>query len=205
MPVREVPEKFQVAFSFAGEQRDLVRSIAELVEKDLGEGTVFLDEWFEYYIAGDDADLKLQQIYGERSVLAVVCISERYGDKPWTQAEHSAIRARLMKARASRDKHDDLGILPIRVGDGEVQGILFNTIAPDVRALTVVKAAELVIARLGLIVPDVGKGMRTTPDWPEQPPALHWPMADHSEAREAFERLVTRTAPWRCLLLRGPS
>jgi len=28
MPTREIPEKFLVAFSFAGEQRELVRSIA---------------------------------------------------------------------------------------------------------------------------------------------------------------------------------
>ncbi|MDH3602250.1 MAG: TIR domain-containing protein [Candidatus Tectomicrobia bacterium] len=91
---RKLPEKFLVAFSFAGEQRDLVRAIAEAVEKKIGSNSVFFDEWFEYYIAGQDADLKLHEIYGERCELAVVCISERYGGKPWTQAEHEAIRAR---------------------------------------------------------------------------------------------------------------
>jgi len=50
---REMPEKkFLVAFSFAGEHRELVRSVADAVEKRLGFGTVFFDEWFEYYIAG---------------------------------------------------------------------------------------------------------------------------------------------------------
>jgi hypothetical protein len=61
MPDREVPEKFLIAFSLAGEQRDLVRSIAEAVETELGQATVFLDEWFEYFLAGHDADLKLQK------------------------------------------------------------------------------------------------------------------------------------------------
>ena len=28
----------------------------------LGTGPVFLDDWFEYYIAGDDADLRLQNV-----------------------------------------------------------------------------------------------------------------------------------------------
>jgi hypothetical protein len=46
MPIREVPEKSLVAFSLAGEQRELVRAIAETVEAQLGRGTVFLDEWF---------------------------------------------------------------------------------------------------------------------------------------------------------------
>jgi hypothetical protein len=51
---RQFPEKFQVAFSLAGEQRNLVRGIAKALERELGESTVFLDEWFEYYIAGHD-------------------------------------------------------------------------------------------------------------------------------------------------------
>ena len=52
MPIREFPEKFLVAFSFAGEPRELVRAIAEAVERELGQATVFFDEWFEYFLAG---------------------------------------------------------------------------------------------------------------------------------------------------------
>src|SRR4051794_25939237 len=130
MPTRDVPKKFLVAFSLAGEQRDLVRKIVEAVEQELGSPNVFFDEWFEHYLAGGDADLKLQEIYGERCALAVVCVSERYGGKPWTRAEYAAIRARYMKSQESRYESDQLGILPIRVGDGDVKGILFNTIVP---------------------------------------------------------------------------
>ena len=43
----------------------LVEAVAKEVERRLGESTVFYDEWFEYYIAGPDADLRLQRIYGE--------------------------------------------------------------------------------------------------------------------------------------------
>src|SRR5262245_61132477 len=121
MKQRPMPEKFKVAFSLAGEQREFVRSIAEAVEGELGLGTVFFDEWFEYYIAGHDADLKLQKIYREQCVLAVVCVSERYGGKPWTRAEHEAIRVRVMKER------DAPGVLPIKVGDGDIEEIPFNT------------------------------------------------------------------------------
>ena len=55
---RNVPSKFLVAFSFAGEQRDLVRAVAEVVEQEIGSSNVFFDEWFEHYIAGADADRK---------------------------------------------------------------------------------------------------------------------------------------------------
>ena len=155
MPARQLPETFLVSFSFAGEQRDLVCAIAEVVEDVVGQPNVFLDEWFEHYIAGDDADLRLREIYGERSALVVVCISERYGDKPWTRAEHAAIRARLMQARSAGDKRAQLGILPIRVGDGDIEGIPFNTIVPDVRGLTPAQTAKLIVERLRLVSPDV--------------------------------------------------
>jgi Uncharacterized protein containing a TIR (Toll-Interleukin 1-resistance) domain len=154
MSARTIPEKFLVAFSFAGEQRDLVRSIAEAVEKRLGRGTVFFDEWFEYYLAGSASDTKLQEIYGAQSELVIVCVSERYGGKPWTLAEHDAIRARNMQLRTSKDKKDADRILPLRVGDGDVAGILFNTICPDVRQRPVDHTAELIVNRLRLIVPD---------------------------------------------------
>lgn len=80
MPERPVPEKFLVAFSLAGEERELVQAVAQTVEDRLGRGQAFLDEWFEHYVAGDDADLKLQEIYARRCELAVVRVSGQY---PW--------------------------------------------------------------------------------------------------------------------------
>lgn len=52
-------------------------------------------------------------------------------NKPWTKAEHSAIRARQMQLT----EEDEHSILPIRVGDGDIKGILFNTIVPDQKDL----------------------------------------------------------------------
>ena len=75
-----MPKRFLVAFSLAGEQRELVRAVALEVERRLGESTVFYDEWFEFYIAGRDADLKLQRIYFEQCELVVICISSAYGN-----------------------------------------------------------------------------------------------------------------------------
>jgi hypothetical protein len=205
--------KYLVAFSLAGEQRDLVRPIAEAVRRELGDGTVFLDEWFEHLIAGQDADVKLQEIYGEDCALAVVCVSERYGNKPWTLAEHEAIRARYMKARGSTDPRETLGVLPIRVGDGDIKGLPFNAIVPDVRARSADDAARLIIRRLREVRPDLrtpvaafgGTARAVDPanSWPQAPPLLRWPMADHTQVREAFGALLTRDAASRCLLLRG--
>jgi hypothetical protein len=169
MPVRTLAERILVAFSFAGEQRELVRSIAEAVEARLGQGVVFYDEWFEHEIAGHDGDLKLQKIYCERSALAVVCVSKRYDEKAWTKIEHEAIRARLEKSRQSADKREQNAILPIRVGDGDVEGVLFNTIVPDVRSRPPAKTAELIINRLRLVAPEVAR----RPDVEEVPRLIY--------------------------------
>ena len=157
MPARIIPEKFAVAFSCAGEQRALVRTIALSVEAVIGLGSVFFDEWFEHYIAGDDADLVLQDIYGKRSELVVVCISSRYGGKSWTRSEHRAIRARQMELGSAFDDRVRYRMLPIRVGDGDIAGVLFNTIAPDVRSRRPEDAASLIVERLRLVRGSLGE------------------------------------------------
>ena len=43
------------------------------------------------------------------------------------------------------------------------------------------------------------------PDWPDEPIEVHWPMADHSQAREAFRGLLLRASPTRLLAVRGLS
>jgi hypothetical protein len=48
----------------------------------------------------------------------VFCVSQRYGEKPWTKVEHRAIRARQMELTESTIKGDKHRILPLRVGDG---------------------------------------------------------------------------------------
>ena len=45
----------------------------------------------------------------------------------------------------------------------------------------------------------------TAADWPQQPPELLWPVADHSPVRLAFERLLTRTPGGRFLSVQGLS
>jgi hypothetical protein len=202
MSVREVPARFAVAFSLAGEQRQLVLPIAQEVEAVLGRSAVFYDTWYEHWIAGWDADLLLQNLYGEMTELVVMCVSGAYGAKPWTRTEHRALRARLMQAATAEDRHR---IFPVRVGDGEVEGILFNEIVPDLRDRTPVESAELIVARLMLVRGYAGDAEPIVARWPSDVPMLHWPMADHGEARAAFARLLCEASAGRVLLVRGAS
>jgi hypothetical protein len=202
VPIREVPTRFAVAFSLAGEQRQLMLPIAQEVEAVLGRTMVFYDTWFEHWIAGWDADLLLQKLYGEMTELVVMCVSGAYGNKPWTRMEHRAVRARLMQAATAEDRHR---IFPVRVGDGEVEGVLFNEIVPDLREKTPADAAELIVARLKLARGYTGDVEPNVARWPSDVPVLQWPMADHGEARAAFARLLCEASPERVLLVRGAS
>lgn len=69
--------RFEVALSFAGDRRPLVRAVAEQLRSELGEGRVFFDEWFEAELAGHDAQNVLQKIYQESTRLVVSCICSR--------------------------------------------------------------------------------------------------------------------------------
>jgi len=168
MLTRKTPEKFLVAFSFAGEQRAIVREIAEVVEQRLGWGTVFLDEWFEEALAGAAADLKLQKIYSDEADIVVFCASKEYDEKKWTIVEWDAIRARHMKLRAEPDRRAADRIVPIRVADGNVEGLLDNAIWVDTRQRSTKYIANLVVQRVRAFVQNAGKPQvfvaETTPD-----------------------------------------
>lgn len=148
MPPRTWPDIFLVAFSFAGEQRDIVLPIAEAVERRLGWGTVFYDEWFPADVTGSARDIKLQKIYSEGSETVVFGVSKDYGSKEWTVAEWDAIRARHMKLRAEPDSGAADRILPLRVAEGDVEGLLDNTIWQDARKHSPTYVADQIVRRL---------------------------------------------------------
>jgi TIR domain len=144
--------RFDVAISFASDnKRDKVRRIAELLQDELGVGKVFFDEWCEAEIAGHDAPDYFQNVYGRQTQLVVVCVCARYNEKPWTQDEWRAIKA---FERGLRDVNTGnvkrMRFLPLRFGEGDVDGLFSTAIVPDVRDRTPEQIVELIIERLRL-------------------------------------------------------
>ena len=142
--------RFEVALSFAGDhKRDKIRATAKILEQELGEGKVFFDEWFEAEIAGVDAQIVLQRIYGESSQLVVACICSRYGEKPWTQDEWRAILSFERGLRdAGKENLQRQRFLPIRFDDGDVDGLFKTAIVPDCRKRSPEEIAKLILQRL---------------------------------------------------------
>ena len=83
--------RFAVALSFAGEYRDFVRGVANILANTFGRERVFFDE-FHPDIKVVNADLLLQDWYGNQSELIVPFFCTQY-DKTWCDdIEGRAIR-----------------------------------------------------------------------------------------------------------------
>ena len=144
--------RFSVAISFAGDnKRSIVRSVATILRDKLGDGRVFFDEWFEAELAGHDANIVLQTIYQKSSYLVVTCVCQSYNEKPWPQDEWRAIQSfeRTLRDAGSENKKR-LRFLPLRFGDGNVDGLFDTAIVPDVRERSPAQIAELILQRLKL-------------------------------------------------------
>lgn len=84
--------EYDVALSFAGENREYVRDIAQkLKAKKL---KVFFDEFEETNLWGKDLYQYLHYIYKERSLFCVIFVSSSYIKKAWTRHELKAAQNR---------------------------------------------------------------------------------------------------------------
>lgn len=143
--------RFDVAISFAGDnKRDKLRNVAKILQKRLGKKKVFFDEFFTEEIAGTNAVKYLQNIYRNESCLVVSCVCKRYDEKPWTQAEWRAIQAR--NADCEQSPESRLQFLPLRFGDGEVDG-LFSSLdmIPEMQESNPKEIAKFILKRLELV------------------------------------------------------
>ena len=152
MQDRSSDYRFEIAISFAGDnKRDQVRRVAEILRDELGEGKVFFDEWFEAEIAGPDAHVVLQNIYRKQARLVATCFCQGYQEKPWTQDEWRAIQSLERTLRdAGSENLKRMRFLPLRFGDGDVDGLFDTAIVPDVRDRSPEQIADLILQRLRL-------------------------------------------------------
>lgn len=108
---RPEPERYLVAFSFAGEQRELVRQIAEATEQLLGWGTVFFDEWFEGQKKGARHEWHtvppINRLRGSGRFISQLRASGRFssGEESSPPAAFSAERRKPLGQRAAECDH----------------------------------------------------------------------------------------------------
>lgn len=101
-------EQYDFAFSFAGEDRELVEKIKE----GLKEYTIFYDYDYQSQLCGKDLYNHLRNIYMQQTKYVVCFLSRHYSKKIWTNLEFSAIKERLMATFFASDF-----LIPIIIDD----------------------------------------------------------------------------------------
>jgi hypothetical protein len=105
---------YDVALSFAGEDRDHARRIAELLR--VRGFSVFFDENEQATLWGRNLYTHLSDVYQNKARYCLMFISVHYASKLWTKRERDAAQARAF--RESREY-----ILPLRLDDTALPGI----------------------------------------------------------------------------------
>src|SRR5882724_7847096 len=128
--------EYDVALSFAGEDREYVSEVAAIL-RSLGL-RVFYDEFEQVKLWGKDLYEYLDDIYGKRAKYCVVFISQFYAQKAWTTHERKSAQA----------QHEEY-ILPARFDDTEIPGIRPTVSYIDLRKLSPEDFAKLVVEKVG--------------------------------------------------------
>lgn len=129
---------YDVAMSFAGEDRALVEDVATRL-KSIGV-RIFYDEFEQGELLGRDLYQLFQKIYKLKSRYAVVFVSKHYAAKAWTSHE-----LKQMQSRAFRQNGY---ILPIRIDDSEIPGVNETIGYIDSRYISTEKIANILINKI---------------------------------------------------------
>jgi hypothetical protein len=143
-PGKAVAGSYDVALSFAGEDRAYVEQVAEQL-RQLGVN-VFYDRFEEVGLWGTDLSEHLGRIYGSAARFVVLFLSQAYAAKAWPRHEKQFALGRQMSTGEER-------ILPVRFDDTEIPGLPPTLGYLDLRRLTPAGLAELIRQKVRQVEP----------------------------------------------------
>ena len=142
---------YEVALSFAGEQREYVEDVARALQR---RGiAVFYDAFEDLW--GSNLPEVLHAVYEERASLAVMFISKEYVDKAWPRHERRSIFSRAVQ------ENNDY-VLPVRFDDTHVPGLPTGVHYLLADQLSPAEIASRVAMKLG-VKPFAGKASDVPP------------------------------------------
>jgi TIR domain len=174
--------EFDVALSFAGEDRAYVADVARLLKA--AQVRVFYDEYETATLWGKDLYAHLSEVYEHKARYTVLFASAHYVQKVWTSHERKSAQARAIREREAY-------ILPARFDDTEIPGLTRTTGYVDLRMTTPPGLVSLILEKLG----------RRAGSWEGDPlPLLPSEASQREESlREKAKRLATRGADHRSI------
>jgi hypothetical protein len=132
--------KYDVALSFAGEQRTYVQKVAAALRR---RGILpFYDDYEKAALWGKDLYEHLDWIYRKSSCYCVLFASEAYAAKVWTTHERRSAQARALQEGQEY-------VLPVRFDDTEIPGLRPTVAYVDGRTTRPGELATLIAEKLG--------------------------------------------------------
>lgn len=143
--VKDQRYTYDVVLSYAGEDREKAEALVTALQR---RGVkVFYDQNEKAAIWGKNLYTYLSDIYKNKARYCLMLLSYHYATKRWTKHE-----LKSAQARAFIKEHEDY-ILPIRIDDTEIPGILETTAYLDWHTETVETIADAILAKLDKLPP----------------------------------------------------
>ena len=131
---------YDVALSFAGEQRAYVEKVAAALRR---RGLrPFYDDYEKASLWGKDLYEHLDWVYQKAARYCVLFASEAYAKKVWTTHERRSAQARALQSSQEY-------VLPVRFDDTEIPGLRPTVWYVDARSVPPGKLARLISEKLG--------------------------------------------------------
>lgn len=132
-------KNYDIAISVAGEDRKIAEEIAEKLVK-LGI-RVFYDNFEKANLWGKDLYTHFSDVYGEKAKYCLIIVSKSYEKKHWTNLERQAAQAKAFREESEY-------ILPLRLDDTKIPGLLPTTGYVDIRDTNISEIVELIIQKI---------------------------------------------------------
>ncbi len=133
--------KYDVAVSFAGEDRAVVEELVTALAAD--EISVFYDSWEQAQLWGKDLYQYLDMVYRQAARYCIVFVSENYIRKAWTKHELRSAQARAFQQNSEY-------ILPIKLDDTELPGLPGTICYIDFRQTSIKEIVNLLSEKIGI-------------------------------------------------------
>lgn len=136
-------KRFRIAFSFAGEKRDFVSQVANILAKQFGKEAILYDRYHVAEFSRGELAFHLLDLYEKDADLVVAVLCPDYDKKEWCGLEWNAIFGLLKK----RNINEVMLMRFERVEGKGLQGIEGYT---DLDDLSPEQAAVLILERLAI-------------------------------------------------------
>ena len=145
--------QYEVALSFAGEQRVYVVRVADALQS---RGiAVFYDDFEKVQLWGKDLVEELHDVFANRADQAVMFISQDYVEKVWPRHERRSILSRAVQERSEY-------ILPVRFDDTPIPGLPTSIKYEQADDHTPAELAAMIAEKIG-VKPFMGKASNVPP------------------------------------------